>query len=81
MKKYLIAFLILLSTATFAIAQDKPLCEEYKCYAAFNWGFNDAFGFGSSSTSEAATYFVLLPSSTDKVLLPSSTDKVKLPGH
>jgi hypothetical protein len=28
-----------------------------------------------------ATYFVLLPSSTDYVLLPSSTDKVKLPGH
>lgn len=50
MTKYLIAFLILLSIATFSLAEDKPLCEEYKCYAAWGFGFNDAFGFGSSST-------------------------------
>jgi hypothetical protein len=78
--KYLIAFLILLSTATFAIAQDKPLCEEYKCYAAFNWGFNDMFGFGSSSTgSTPSGDYLLLPSSTDKLLLPNGTDALMLP--
>jgi len=56
-------------------------CKDNKCYAVFGFGFNDAFGFGSSSGGTAETYFVLLPSSTDKVLLPSSTDKMKLPGH
>lgn len=83
MTKYLIAFLILLSVATFAIAEDKHPCETNKCYAAFGFGFNDSFGFGSGEGggSGAETYYVLLPSSNDKVLLPSSTDKVKLPGH
>ncbi len=72
MTKYLIAFLILLSVATFAIAEDKHPCEEYKCYAAFNWGFNDAFGFGSSSGTIAppAGSFLVLENG-DNLLLES----------
>jgi hypothetical protein len=37
-------------------------------------------GIGGMGGS-VATWFVLLPSSTDKVLMPSALDKVKLPGH
>jgi hypothetical protein len=55
MTKYLIAFLILLSIATFSLAEDKPLCEEYKCYAAWGFGFNDMFGFGGSSGTSGPT--------------------------
>lgn len=41
-------------------------------------------GVGKATFAKApgtATWFVLMPSSTDKVLMPSATDKVKLPGH
>jgi hypothetical protein len=70
--KYLIAFILLLSTATFALAEDKPLCEEYKCYAAWGFGFNDAFGFGSSSGTIAppAGSFLVLEDG-DNILLES----------
>jgi len=73
----------MLPVALFGAEIGNHPCETNKCVASFGFGFNDAFGFGSSSSGGGtpATYFVLLPSSTDKVLLPSSTDKVKLPGH
>jgi hypothetical protein len=71
----------MLPVMLFGAEQGNHPCAENKCYASFGFGFND-FGFGSITTEPAgATYFVLLPSSTDKVLLPSSTDKMKLPGH
>jgi hypothetical protein len=41
-------------------------------------------GVGKATFAKApgtATWFALLPSSTDIMLMPSSTDKVKLPGH
>ena len=71
MTKYLIAFLILLSVATFAIAEDKHPCEEYKCYAAFNWGFNDAFGFGSNGTVATPSGSFLVLETGDNILLES----------
>jgi hypothetical protein len=77
MKRLLIILFIslwLLPIAVFADDTDKPI------EVAWNFGFNFTFG-RSSSGGTPATYFVLLPSSTDKVLLPSSTDKMKLPGH
>lgn len=50
MTKYLIAFILIIATATFALAMDKHPCEENKCYAAWGFGFNDAFRFGRSTT-------------------------------
>ena len=69
---------MVLSLGGYAFAEDNPPCTENVCVAMIN--FNYEFG-RSSSGGTPATYFVLLPSSTDKVLLPSSTDKMKLPGH
>lgn len=58
MTKYLIAFILLLSTATFALAMDKHPCKENKCYAAWGFSMGDAFGFGikgSGTTSSGPT--------------------------
>jgi hypothetical protein len=80
--KRLLLIIILFTISIFSqtMPDAEPGYITGKQYADFSFG--SWFGFGSGAgTGTGTTYYVLLPSSTDRMLLPSSTDKVKLPGH
>ena len=52
---------MMLPVALFGAEIGNHPCETNKCVASFGFGFNDAFGFGSSSSGGGtpATYYLL----------------------
>jgi len=72
--KTICLFILLLAIAVPLLghAEDKPLCEEYQCVAAFDFGFQFGFGQGSGS-GEDVTNAIFITGTTTPIYLTGTT--------